>query len=151
MPDNRIDLKQLEELAAKATPGPYRACGADRGGCQCGFVWSEPADAPILTTNTDSEDEGIKSATKRKIADAAYLASLSPEVVQQMIAAIRATNTAFIEICATGFPRDKYGRYDKNAEWEFDEACPRKPDAACIKTAHKILDTALANFRFAGE
>lgn len=31
------------------TPGPWIACGEDRGGCECGHVWSVTADAPVAT------------------------------------------------------------------------------------------------------
>lgn len=41
-----VDLDKLKELEAKATPVPWRACGEDRGGCQCCAVWD--ADAPVL-------------------------------------------------------------------------------------------------------
>jgi hypothetical protein len=37
----------LRHLAEAAMPGPWHACGQDRGGCSCGFVYSEPADAPV--------------------------------------------------------------------------------------------------------
>ena len=39
-----IDLDAIEARCAAATPGPWRQCGADRKGCACGMVWSEPAD-----------------------------------------------------------------------------------------------------------
>ena len=29
------------------TPGPWRECGADRGGCQCNMVWSEADDIVV--------------------------------------------------------------------------------------------------------
>ena len=33
----------------KHTPGPWRACGADRGGCECRQIWSIPGDCPVVT------------------------------------------------------------------------------------------------------
>lgn len=34
------------------TPGPWRECGHDRGGCQCGQVWSVAADCPVATVES---------------------------------------------------------------------------------------------------
>jgi hypothetical protein len=43
-----IDLDAIETLLSEATPGPWRECGHERGGCKCGQVWSETADHPVL-------------------------------------------------------------------------------------------------------
>lgn len=34
---------------AAFTPGPWSACGSERGGCQCGMIWSRAVDVPIAT------------------------------------------------------------------------------------------------------
>ncbi len=41
------DLARDEAICAKATPGPWSQCGAGRGGCVCGLVWSVPADTIV--------------------------------------------------------------------------------------------------------
>jgi hypothetical protein len=43
-----LDLDLLERLEAGATPGPWRECGHDRGGCQCAQVWSVTRDQQVL-------------------------------------------------------------------------------------------------------
>jgi hypothetical protein len=38
-----VTLEQLEELAtllSRGTPGPWRHCNQDTGGCQCGAIWA---------------------------------------------------------------------------------------------------------------
>jgi len=40
----------------KHTPGPLRACGETRGGCQCKMVWSTSADIPVAAA-LSAEDE----------------------------------------------------------------------------------------------
>lgn len=45
-----LDLDKLTELEANATPGPWRECGRDGGGCQCCVVWANSVDAPIAET-----------------------------------------------------------------------------------------------------
>ena len=42
-----MDIDELERLASAASPGPWEACGDDRGGCKCGQVWSKIADHPV--------------------------------------------------------------------------------------------------------
>lgn len=36
-----------ERLGALPSPGPWRECGRDRGGCKCGFIWDEAAEAVV--------------------------------------------------------------------------------------------------------
>lgn len=43
-------IEALRKLAEDATPGPWEACGEDRGGCVCGQVWSRAADCPVAKT-----------------------------------------------------------------------------------------------------
>lgn len=53
-----IDLDAIEARCAAATPGPWRQCGADRKGCACGMVWSEPADFVVA-----QGEEGERAGT----------------------------------------------------------------------------------------
>ena len=66
-------MTDAKTLRAVATARPWRECGHERGGCQCGIGWSTPLDVPVFTTDTDSEEEGFTSTTARKIADAALI------------------------------------------------------------------------------
>lgn len=109
-----LDLDSLEQLAAAATPGPWRNCGADRGGCSCGFIWSVPTDALILTATIgdygddhaelrvgeDGQPEAFMSKsiygsvpTEAGKANAAFVAALSPEVVKELISLARTALT----------------------------------------------------------
>lgn len=51
--------------APKWARGPWRRCGAARGGCSCGTVWSIPADAPVATVIIGEWGDDI--AVKRKV------------------------------------------------------------------------------------
>lgn len=37
-----IDTVAIMDRHAATTPGDWRECGADRGGCECGIVWATP-------------------------------------------------------------------------------------------------------------
>lgn len=65
------DWQKDFELCEKATPGPWRACGARDG---CGLVWCVPGDVVVATTNTDDEDEGFSSTKESKVIDADFIA-----------------------------------------------------------------------------
>ena len=43
-----LELALLRQVALDATPGPWKTCAHDGAPCNCGFVWSIPADHPIL-------------------------------------------------------------------------------------------------------
>lgn len=77
---SEFDMARLRALAMSATPGPWRECGTRDG---CGLVWSGPADAPIATTDTDSEE--FTSTRERKLADAAYIAAAGPSTVLALL------------------------------------------------------------------
>jgi hypothetical protein len=42
-----IEINELRQLAEAAIKGPWVACGHDRGGCSCGFVFSASEDVPV--------------------------------------------------------------------------------------------------------
>lgn len=45
---------------AEETPvGPWRECGADRGGCDCGMVWSEGGGILVMDRPVDLHGEGV--------------------------------------------------------------------------------------------
>ena len=79
---------ELRELAEKATLGPWKACGSDRGGCVCGQVWSTAIDHPVASTNVDSPEEGISTTKEVKVRDAAYIAAASPDYILQLLTKI---------------------------------------------------------------
>lgn len=74
----RKAAREARERADKATPGPWRQCGADRGGCVCALVWSTTADLPVLQAS-DSTDCGEMPHPKR-IANAEFAAHARAEV-----------------------------------------------------------------------
>jgi hypothetical protein len=47
MANEPTETTELRLLADAAMAGPWTACGNDRGGCSCGFVFSKPADTPV--------------------------------------------------------------------------------------------------------
>jgi hypothetical protein len=50
-----VEIDAARALCAAALPGPWRSCGADRGGCVCRLVWSIPADVTVATASVDYE------------------------------------------------------------------------------------------------
>ena len=63
-----IDTVSLRKLASEATPGPYRECGSDRGGCVCGLVWSESAQIAIfLLSKIQTLNQLVQSNLKRML------------------------------------------------------------------------------------
>ncbi len=56
-----MNLDEIKQRLAAATPGPWTACGDERGGCDCGMVFSEPADCHAATAQalmgTDTRNE----------------------------------------------------------------------------------------------
>lgn len=83
-----LDLADLRQKAEAATPGPWRECGAARGGCVCGFVWDAEGNFPLVTTDTDDEHYGFSSTGPRKIKDAAYIAAANPATILRLLDAI---------------------------------------------------------------
>ena len=59
-----IDTNRLRALLAAGTPGPWRACGKDRGGCQCGLI--SAGDTYVLSTNTSDDNALTPDADHRK-------------------------------------------------------------------------------------
>ena len=43
-------------MSGKHTPGPWRACGEDKGGCQCGMVWSTSVDVIVAVAVTAADE-----------------------------------------------------------------------------------------------
>ena len=46
MTDER--LAEIEARANAATSGQWEACGQERGGCECGMIWSRSAGALVM-------------------------------------------------------------------------------------------------------
>src|SRR5258706_4761984 len=42
------ELRAILERVAKASPGPWKPCGASKP-CSCGLIWSLPADAVVAS------------------------------------------------------------------------------------------------------
>ena len=75
-------LETLDALERQATPGPWRACNAETGGCRCGQVWSTPADAPVLETTIGKWGDGYPSL--RFVKDTGGVGSLGPQIEAYM-------------------------------------------------------------------
>lgn len=73
-PLSTTDLDELERLEREATPGPWRECGHDRGGCICGQVWSEHGQSSLVL-KPDCGDEVPVPDAKHKTANAALVAA----------------------------------------------------------------------------
>jgi hypothetical protein len=75
-------VSALRDIAAKATPAPWQECGACRGGCTCGNVWSVPADVPVGRAISDRElsEQGWERIDPEIQKRDARLMALAPEL-----------------------------------------------------------------------
>lgn len=62
------------------TPGPWKRCGADRGGCICGMIWSIPADCSIATTEHEYDGRDDKAPPIDEAKANTALISAAPEL-----------------------------------------------------------------------
>lgn len=46
-PEGKEEDGGQSQAREEAAPRPWRICGHGRGGCECGQIWSLPADSPI--------------------------------------------------------------------------------------------------------
>jgi hypothetical protein len=68
-------IERLRELLAKATPGPWQACGRGEGGCSCGLIFSITADIPVAETQLhDDEFCGCRPEIEGRKANAQLIA-----------------------------------------------------------------------------
>lgn len=66
-------IDEIERLEREATAGPWNECGHDRGGCQCGMVWSPD----LVVAVTSRHDEDMPNPTIEAVkANAALIAAL---------------------------------------------------------------------------
>lgn len=60
-----MNLNKIKARCEAATPGPWTACGEDRGGCKCGFVWEPAGDWTVASCGSDDDfeipDEVVKA------------------------------------------------------------------------------------------
>lgn len=94
-----IDLAAVRKLSDAATPGPWQECGHERGGCQCGFVWSIAADALLLMIRARDEDvptadEAHCRSNAKFIAEARTLVPAMADEIEALREKLRAAREA---------------------------------------------------------
>lgn len=80
---NDQNKAELRRLAEAATPGPWRECGADRGGCACGQVWSIASDCPVAVVWQG--DEVVGEPGEGAEANASFIAKANPAAVLSLL------------------------------------------------------------------
>ncbi|NCX56408.1 MAG: hypothetical protein EBW87_04325 [Burkholderiaceae bacterium] len=70
------------------TPGPWRECGHEKGGCKCGMIWSRPADRCVASTFVDVDGFGMDVPDEQRIANARLIAA-APDLLEACMAAMR--------------------------------------------------------------
>lgn len=89
-----IDLEALEALAAAATPGPWKTCGASDGRCACNLVWSsdgEDRHRGRWTGIVDAGPHGVfdrSPSREEQISNAAFIAA-ARDAVPELVAEVR--------------------------------------------------------------
>ena len=83
-------LAEVMGLLGKATPGPWRECGHDRGGCVCGLIFSEPADAAVAITAIHDDElpkpmPGVPQANMQAIAAAVNYLRSHGEAIRELV------------------------------------------------------------------
>lgn len=71
-------------MSEKHSPGPWIACGAQRGGCKCGLIWSTTDD--VVVAEVTREDDSHKKTDEQFYANAALIAS-APQLAADLDAA----------------------------------------------------------------
>jgi hypothetical protein len=122
MPADALSLSALDALAQKATPGPWTH--NKRG--EIRWPGSKVCSLGIVAIVTDPTHPTA-------IADAAYIAAVSPEVVRRLIAALRQTRAALRRM-----------REEFSQEAEEDYAFAPCGDSITFSEACNEADTALA-------
>lgn len=97
-------LDEIETLAKAATPGPYQQCGHNRGGCQCGFVFSAAHNGPAIGTAAlgfifqaacDAASDIPTPSLEKMKANAAFIAAANPQFVLKLIAVAKAARSQY--------------------------------------------------------
>jgi hypothetical protein len=120
----------------KHTPGPWKVgqylgshvhmdVGDRRGANVVDGVWERLANAQLIAAAPDLKKENER------------LREVNNEL-------LKALDQIAVHIASVGYPRNKYGHYDKNGEWTFDEAIPKKADAAEIESALLLAESVIA-------
>lgn len=92
---NQNELDHLEALAKAATPGPWRECGHDRGGCSCGLIWCTERDE--LVAEVWQGDDMVPRAAVEPKMNAAFIAAANPAVILTLIEMLRAKEASHVQ------------------------------------------------------
>ena len=126
-----MDTDKLKALALAASPGPWRECGHDRGGCGCGQIWSTEADMPVASSERGDDEIG-KIPEHIVKANAAYIAAACPATVLELIAEVERLREG-MEIAVRGL---------QNIAAVEARAAPEARDQNSTKTPETRMDAA---------
>ena len=75
------------------TPGPWKACGMNRGGCVCGQVYSDPADVMVAVAISSKDEsytlgEGVIHGSEQFHANARLIAA-APQLCEALQACVK--------------------------------------------------------------
>lgn len=84
-PPTAADLADMQRRVDAATPGPWRECGHDRGGCQCGLVWQTSAPpgcepALVATSYADTSNDCPQPRDEQRRINATFIAAARTDV-----------------------------------------------------------------------
>jgi hypothetical protein len=120
-----MDIKTLRELCEKATPGPWKACGAEK--CTCGLVWSKEIDDVVACCST-CENAGISVEGQQIRANMEFIAA-ARTALPELLEEVERLRKVFQQACDwihqdSGCPADV-----------FDWGCPHVGENECQENA----------------
>lgn len=82
------DQEKMREAAKAATPGPWRECGHDRGGCPCAMIWATESDE--LVAVAWKGDDMVPAPAVAPNVNAAHIAAANPAAILALLDQVEA-------------------------------------------------------------
>ena len=94
------EIREIRERTEKATPGPWRAC--HHGECDCGQIWSQSADVPVLeVVHGEWGDPGLpygKIPPERATANALFVSHARTDI-SKLLGHIESLEAKIASLC----------------------------------------------------
>ncbi|MDA8149788.1 MAG: hypothetical protein M0041_01425 [Nitrospiraceae bacterium] len=99
------EIREIRERTEKATPGPWRAC--HHGECDCGQIWSQSVDVPVLeVVHGEWGDPGLpygKIPPERATANALFVSHARTDI-SKLLGHIESLEAKIASLCGKQIP-----------------------------------------------